>query len=166
MGSFQHWGFDVKLDTELVATELQHLRLGNTDKDAEVAVYDDLGVTVIDRNAMIPDFNVANTEADVFGSHLKALTNLKSRPLADLLKRISVGRVHAGDMEGITSFGTLTDNRVPGEVTSVGKGRSEMFWRLSFAPGEVIRCIDTTSTNASGETCPPPHHRTVAAMNL
>jgi len=78
-GQFPALGsFDVKSDTELVATEIQHLRLGGTDKDAEVPVYDDLGVPVIDRNAMIPDWNVAITETDVFGSHLKALTNVTS----------------------------------------------------------------------------------------
>jgi len=58
-GQFPALGsFDVKSDTELVATEIQHLRLGGTDKDAEVPVYDDLGVPVIDRDAMIPDLNV------------------------------------------------------------------------------------------------------------
>lgn len=118
-------------DKERVATEIQHFRLRTTDEDAEIPVYDGLGVLLIDRNAMIADLNAANTEANVSGFYTIALGNLDSRPLSDLLKRTSVGRVHSGDIEAITSFGALADNRVIGEVTSVGKGRAEAYWGLN-----------------------------------
>jgi len=157
-GQFPALGsLDVASDKERVATEIQHLRLRTTDEDAEIPVYDGLGVPLIDRNATIAHLNAANTEANVSGSYTIALGHLESRPLSDLLKRISVGRVHSGDIEAVTSFGALTDNRVIGEVTSVRKGRAEAYWELyqmSFAPGETIQCIDTTSTNNSYEPCP------------
>jgi len=95
----------VASDKEPVATKIQHLRLSATDEDAEIPVYDSLGVPLIDRNATIADLNAANTEANVYCSYTIALSNLESRPLSDVLEKVRMGRVHSGDIEAIMITG-------------------------------------------------------------